>query len=221
MRWLSAIPVVVLMVLGVWVAGGEITDEFKLAMLLTAAWIALLGLVCLAVAIWRRPLRLPVLGAYVLAASALGAYLGLSTLTDKVVDERVATATAREAAPRERHEPSHRPRNVLLARGSVQSGEHESRGTAMTIRLVDGGRVLTLTDFETSPGPDLRVYMVAGPAGDESAVEDYVDLGGLKGNKGDQQYTLPSDLDLGRYRTVVIWCRAFSVLFARAPLERA
>jgi hypothetical protein len=52
-------------------------------------------------------------------------------------------------------------------------------------------------------------------------VSDFVDLGGLKGNKGDEQYTLPSDLDLRRYGTVVIWCRAFTVLFARAPLARA
>jgi hypothetical protein len=221
MRWLSPIPVVVVMLLGVWVTGGLITDEFKLAMLLTAAWMALLGLACLAVAIRRRRLRVPVLGAYVLAAGALGAYLGLSTLADKVVHERVATATARQAAPRAQHGPSDGPRNVLLAKGSFQSGEHESHGRATTIRLANGDRVLTLTDFETSPGPDLRLYMVAGPSGDESEVEDYVDLGGLKGNKGDQQYTLPSDLDLRKYRTVVVWCRAFSVLFARAPLERA
>jgi hypothetical protein len=88
MRWLAPIPVVVVMVLGVWVTGGLITDEFKLAMALTAAWVALLGLACLAVAIRRRRLRVPVLGAYVIAAGALGAYLGLTTLTDKVVNER-------------------------------------------------------------------------------------------------------------------------------------
>ena len=31
------------------------------------------------------------------------------------------------------------------------------------------------------------------------------------------QYRLPADLDLDRYSTAVVWCRAFSVLFARAP----
>ena len=61
--------------------------------------------------------------------------------------------------------------------------------------------------------------MVAGPARSESEVRDFRDLGGLKGNKGNQQYELPDDLDLGRYSTVVIWCRAFSVNFARAPLR--
>jgi hypothetical protein len=217
MRWLLPIPVLVVMVLGVWVAGGLITDEFKLAMLLTGGWMALLGLACLILAIRHRRLAIPVLGAYFAGAAAIGAYLALTTLTDTVVNERVATAAARPTA----HRSSNQPRNVLLARAAVESGEHESHGTASAIRLANGDRVITLTDFTTSPGPDLRVYMVAGPAGDEGEVTDYVDLGALKGNKGDQQYALPADLDLRRYRTVVIWCRAFTVLFARAPLERA
>jgi hypothetical protein len=63
------------------------------------------------------------------------------------------------------------------------------------------------------------VYAVAGPARSEGEVRDYVDLGALKGNRGDQQYRLPADLDLERHSTVVVWCRAFSVLFARAPMR--
>jgi Electron transfer DM13 len=58
---------------------------------------------------------------------------------------------------------------------------------------------------------------VAGPARSEGEVEDYIDLGSLKGNRGDQQYEIPRNVDLDRYSTAVIWCRAFSVLFARAP----
>src|SRR6266545_3271501 len=170
MRWLLTIPVVVAMVLGVWITGGVITNEFKVAMALTLGWMALLGLTCLIVAIRRRRLAFPVLGAYVVAATAIGAYLGITTLADKVVHERVATAQARQAV----HQHPGRPRNLLLARGTFQSGEHESHGTASEVRLAQGGRVLTLTDFETSPGPDLRVYLVAGPASDESQVEDFV-----------------------------------------------
>jgi len=222
MPWLLPLPVVVVMLLGVWITGGVITDDFKVAMVLTAGWMALLGLTCLLVAIRRRRLALPVLGTYVLAAGAIGAYLGLTTLTDKVVHERVATAPAHpNAKPNGAHGNGNQESNVLLARGSFQSGEHESHGTASAIRLGSGGRVLTLTDFETAAGPDLRVYLVAGPASDESEVSDFVDLGGLKGNKGDQQYSLSSGLDLRKYGTVVIWCRAFTVLFARAPLAAA
>jgi hypothetical protein len=87
------------------------------------------------------------------------------------------------------------------------------------VRRAGGGNVLTLTSFEVDNGPDLRVYLVVGRAGDESEVTEFKDLGALKGNKGDQQYDLPRGLDLDRYSTVVIWCRAFSVNFARAALR--
>jgi hypothetical protein len=46
-----------------------------------------------------------------------------------------------------------------------------------------------------------------------------VDLGKLKGNKGNQNYTLPADLDLSRYRSAVIWCKRFAVGFGVAPLD--
>ena len=71
MRWLLVIPVIVVTVVGVWITGGVITNEFKVAMALTAVWLALFGLTCVLVAIRRRRLALPVLGAYVVAAAAI------------------------------------------------------------------------------------------------------------------------------------------------------
>jgi hypothetical protein len=103
---------------------------------------------------------------------------------------------------------------VEVARGTFETRAHSSRGTAAVVELAAGGRKLTFTDFETDNGPDLRVYLVRG--GD---VDDPVDLGGLKGNVGNQQYDLPSNVDTGAYSTVVIWCRAFSVSFAEADLR--
>jgi hypothetical protein len=46
----------------------------------------------------------------------------------------------------------------------------------------------------------------------------YVDLGRLKGNRGDQNYPVPADVDLGRYRSVTIWCDRFNVSFGAAAL---
>jgi hypothetical protein len=211
----AALAVVVLLLAGIWVSGGLITNDFALAMALTAGWMGLAAVGCLLVA-WRRPeLRVPVLGAYLLTAVVVGAYLGRSTIFDDEVNERVVRVTP-PAPPGA--EASDRPRNVLLGRGGFEPVAHSVTGTATTIRTARGRRVLTLTGFEVDNGPDLRVYLVAGPARDESEVDDYEDLGGLKGNKGNQQYDIPPGLDLGRYTTVVIWCRAFSVNFARAPL---
>lgn len=43
----------------------------------------------------------------------------------------------------------------------------------------------------------------------------------LKGNIGDQNYELSSDVDLNQYHAVTIWCKRFSVNFATAPLNPA
>jgi hypothetical protein len=111
-----------------------------------------------------------------------------------------------------------------LATGRFHSVAHETHGTA-TIQDVGGGRrILRLTEFATSNGPDVRVYLVAAPdAADNATVTKagFVELGKLKGNQGDQNYDVPDDLDLTHYRAVTIWCRRFSVNFATAPLTPA
>ena len=212
----AALTVIAVVVAGIWVSGGLITNDFGLAMALTAVWMGLAGAGCLAIG-WRRPgLRVPVIGAYLLTAIVVGGYLGRSTFIDDEVNERVVRVTP--PAPESDGGGSERPRNVLLGRGRFESVAHPAEGIATTIRAASGERFLTLTDFEVDNGPDLRLYLVAGPARDESEVDDFEDLGALKGNKGNQQYELPRGLDLDRYTTVVVWCRAFSVNFARAPL---
>ena len=111
--------------------------------------------------------------------------------------------------------------NDKLASGLFHSGAHETKGTAAVFQLADGKKTLRLTDFTTSNGPDLHVYLVAADdAKDSDAVTKagFVDLGSLKGNIGDQNYDLPANTDLAKYRAVTIWCKRFSVNFGTAPL---
>jgi Electron transfer DM13 len=89
-------------------------------------------------------------------------------------------------------------------------------------QMGDGTRVLRLTSFRTSNGPDVHVYMVAADdAKDAETVKQagFIDLGILKGNIGDQNYSLGSDLDLAKYRAVSIWCKRFGVNFGAAALK--
>jgi hypothetical protein len=111
---------------------------------------------------------------------------------------------------------------ALLSTGSFHSVAHETRGTASIYRLPDGKRVLRLTEFETSNGPDVQVYLVAADdANDNDTVKQagFVHVAALKGNVGDQNYDVPEDVDLGRYRAVTIWCRRFGVNFGTAALR--
>lgn len=110
---------------------------------------------------------------------------------------------------------------AMLASGRFHTNAHETRGMATVYRLAGGARVLRLTDFETSNGPDVHVYLVrAADVQDNDVVKSagFVDLGSIKGNVGDQNYDLPADLDLEQYRTVTIWCARFAVNFGSAPL---
>jgi len=110
---------------------------------------------------------------------------------------------------------------VKLAGGRFHTNAHKTDGLATIYRLPDGRRVLRLTEFATSNGPDVRVYLVAaGDVQSEDAAKQagFVDLGALKGNIGDQNYDVPAGLDLSKYRAVSIWCRRFSVNFGAAPL---
>ena len=114
--------------------------------------------------------------------------------------------------------------NNQLASGEFHSGAHETRGMATVFQLADGKKTLRLSNFETSNGPDVHVYLVAAQdAKDNDAVTKagFVDLGSLKGNIGDQNYDLPASADLAKYRAVTIWCKRFGVNFGTAPLKQS
>ena len=111
-----------------------------------------------------------------------------------------------------------------LASGQFHSGAHETKGMATVFQLADNKRTLRLTNFQTSNGPDVHVYLVAAAdAKDNDTVTkaEVVDLGSMKGNIGDQNYELPANADLSKYRAVTIWCKRFSVNFGTAPLNSA
>ena len=112
--------------------------------------------------------------------------------------------------------------NSQLATGEFHSGAHDTKGMAAVFQLADGKKTLRLTNFATSNGPDVHVYLVAAQdAKDNDTVTkaEIVDLGALKGNIGDQNYELPANADLAKYRAVTIWCKRFSVNFGTAPLN--
>jgi hypothetical protein len=98
----------------------------------------------------------------------------------------------------------------------VNDGIHNAEGMAKVIRLDDASMILRLENFKATNGPDLYVYLAT-----DNSASDFVDLGRLKGNIGNQNYEIPEGTDFSRYDTVLIWCKAFSVLFGSAELEQS
>jgi hypothetical protein len=107
--------------------------------------------------------------------------------------------------------------NDSLLTGSfvgVGDGIHDAQGFAKVIPIDGGGNVLRLEDLVVTNGPDLYVYLSTG-----KNASDFVNLGRLKANIGNQNYPIPDGTDLAKYDTVLIWCKAFSVLFGSADLK--
>jgi hypothetical protein len=112
---------------------------------------------------------------------------------------------------------------VTVAAGGFRSLAHDTTGRARVLRLADGSQVLRIEDLATSDGPDVRVWLSAQPAdrAADAGGAARVELGRLRGNRGDLSYPIPAGTDLRDYGSVVIWCKRFSVAFGAAPLTPA
>ena len=159
-----------------------------------------------------------VLGVIAAIAVALGVFVLVwfqpqkLVIEDKVNEAAPATAAPTGAAPTAAPKP---------LQGSFRSFEHPTKGRAVVVDS-GSGRVLRLEGFETSNGPDVVVWLsTAYPRsiGDTAVARDYVHLGRLKGNIGNQNYEIPAGTDLSKHSSVVVWCRRFNVAFGAAKLS--
>jgi hypothetical protein len=139
------------------------------------------------------------------------------------IDDRVTEAlpTASTTSPTASGTSSEPAGPMELSRGTLVSLDHHTEGVVRILTLEDGQRVARLENLDTSNGPDLYVYLTANKAaGPEDKFDDeYVSLGRLKGNQGDQNYELPDGVDTERFSTLVIWCDRFNSAFGAADLS--
>ena len=96
----------------------------------------------------------------------------------------------------------------------VNDGIHNAEGYAKILTLSDGSQILRLEDFRSTNGPDVHLYLST-----DKQASNFIDLGRLKANNGDQNYQIPIDTDFNKYKYVLIWCQPFSVLFGSAQLN--
>lgn len=115
------------------------------------------------------------------------------------------------------------PQVVTLASGMFVPRSHPGEGRVTVLNDGSSQRFLRFEDFATDNGPDLNVYLTTSDANAAEGTfdDDFVDLGTLSGNIGDQNYEVPPDVDLAVYDTVVVWCVRFSVAFTAADLVAA
>jgi len=96
----------------------------------------------------------------------------------------------------------------------VGDGIHKAEGLAKILTLSNGSQILRLEDFRSTNGPDVHLYL-----SNDKQASDFIDLGRLKANIGNQNYQIPLDTNFNKYKYVLIWCQPFSVLFGSAQLN--
>ena len=158
-------------------------------------------------------LVLPFKLAVILSALALTGWYAASFRDKEVQDELVTPAPEVTAAPGGGEPLVATNGPVLLARGRLRGIDHTASGRAELVDTRDGV-VVQLRDFKVQPGPDYRLYLANGESPDGGR-----ELGALKGTSGNQRYDVERRGDAQRFKTVLIWCRAFSVPVAAATLR--
>jgi len=98
----------------------------------------------------------------------------------------------------------------------VNDGIHDAEGKAKILTISDGSQILRLEDFRSTNGPDVHLYLST-----DKQASDFIDLGRLKANNGNQNYQIPINTNFSKYKYVLIWCQPFSVLFGSAQLSSA
>jgi electron transfer DM13 len=122
----------------------------------------------------------------------------------------IATATATAATP---------AGPKVLAMGQLQRVDDLHRGTGpVTLVEVDGKTFVRFENVAIQNGPDLHVYLARGMGGAYDGSRDLY-LGALKATNGSFNYELPGGTPVSDYKSVVVWCRAFTVLFTWADLR--
>lgn len=148
----------------------------------------------------------------------LFSFFGVQTLfTDRIVHEEIPSLSA-DSPDGNTESP------VLLSSGVFMQGDSTYTISGNVLALQENNsRTLAFTDFSVSNGPDLFVYVVSSDAVDNDSIKtliregNFVSLGALKGNVGDQTYAIPEDFDLEN-AVVSIWCERFSRNFGMASL---
>jgi hypothetical protein len=129
----------------------------------------------------------------------------------------VSTATT---APNAGATATTAPAATLTGMFDHRAGVDTVAGNATLGKTSDGKVILRFENLNSANGPDLHVYLSkqASPASTQQ-VMDGVEVGKLKATQGTSNYELAASTDITQFKSVVIYCKSFSVVFGYANLS--
>jgi hypothetical protein len=137
--------------------------------------------------------------------AAIAIPIGIYTISPLFI-----SATVNEPLPATTNLPEKPLSGIFMG---VHDGFHNAEGNVKVVSLTYGSKILRLENFKSTNGPNVHVYLST-----DKRATDYVDLGKLKANNGNQNYNIPAGTDIRKHNIVLIWCKDFSVLFGSAVL---
>lgn len=102
----------------------------------------------------------------------------------------------------------------VTAAGSFTSANGYSVTGMARIYRKDNRLILALENFNSSSGPDLRVYLAK-----ETQPVNFVSLGKLKSVSGNQLYDIPASADITVFNNVLIHCQQFNRVFGYTTVK--
>jgi hypothetical protein len=143
---------------------------------------------------------------------------------EKAKEKILAEAALEPPHEMEEAMPAGSAEPTVIGQGKFKDADviHKGSGDAKLYKLADGSHLLRLENLNVTNGPALHVYLAKHPSPESAAnvtEGGFLDLGNLKGNIGNQNYPVPEGTAITDYKSAVIWCQLFSVLFSPASLQ--
>ena len=192
----------------------------------------------------RRRIVAGILAVLTIPALAVAWWLGSPLFLNKTVDEEFPLTVSAEIPPDIKRSDVEMVMEVMakvntkmteampeaakaaekVSTGSFKGKDrfHKGSGDATVYLQPNGEYLLRLEELSVTNGPDLHLLLSAHAdpkSGSEVKDDGFIDLGKLKGNRGNQNYEIPDGVDVSQYQSVVVYCKPFHVVFAVAPLS--
>ncbi len=143
----------------------------------------------------------------------LGLLAGCTTTTEEIIAPIVPSITTQPGSTTTTvTSSSSMVTSATGLQGMFVSNLHPTSGS-VNVTETNGKRILVFTNFKTDGGPDLRIYLA-----ENTGLRNFIEVSRLE-KSGNFSVELPAEADPTKQRYVLIWCKAFSVLFGSSELK--